>query len=188
MRNRRCVIAALSTACLLLFAAGNVTLSEAFAEPGAGMGSAAPAKIVRIAGEVAPIPKGNRGETVQPGTPPDNPPAVVLDQRHVLGILGNAVRSATNEDMGRIVDVIVDRSGEARAAVIDFGGFLGVGSRKIAIDWNAMRFTSLNHITVDMTREQVKAAPEYETGKPVTVLGASLEFARSRVTERTPER
>jgi hypothetical protein len=41
-----------------------------------------------------------------------------------------------SEDMGRIVDVIVDRSGQVRAAVIDFGGFLGVGSRKIAVDWN----------------------------------------------------
>ena len=28
-----------------------------------------------------------------------------------------------------------------RAAVIDFGGFLGVGSRKIAVDWNALSFT-----------------------------------------------
>ena len=29
--------------------------------------------------------------------------------------------------MGRIVDIIVDRSGQVRAAVIDFGRFLGVG-------------------------------------------------------------
>ena len=42
--------------------------------------------------------------------------------------------------MGRIVDVIVDRSGQVRAAIIDFGGFLGVGSRKIAVDWNALHF------------------------------------------------
>ena len=45
-----------------------------------------------------------------------------------------------NEDMGHIVDVIVDRSGTVRAAVIDFGGFLGVGSRKIVVDWNALHF------------------------------------------------
>ena len=46
----------------------------------------------------------------------------------------------TDENMGRIVDVIVDQAGTARAAIIDFGGFLGVGSRKIAVDWNALRF------------------------------------------------
>jgi hypothetical protein len=42
--------------------------------------------------------------------------------------------------MGRIVDVVVDRTGQVRAAVIDLGGFLGVGSRKIAVDWNALSF------------------------------------------------
>ena len=42
--------------------------------------------------------------------------------------------------MGRIVDVIVDRAGTVRAAVIDFGGFLGVGSRKIVVDWSALHF------------------------------------------------
>ena len=42
--------------------------------------------------------------------------------------------------MGRIVDVIVDRTGTVRAAVIDFGGFLGVGSRKIVVDWSALHF------------------------------------------------
>ncbi len=42
--------------------------------------------------------------------------------------------------MGHIVDVIVDRAGAVRAAVIDFGGFLGVGSRKIVVDWSALHF------------------------------------------------
>jgi hypothetical protein len=184
MRNRPVMIAALSSACcLLLMAAGSPVASEVLSASGAQMSPSEPAKAVRVATEEA-APKGSWGETI----PSDNPPAIVLDKRNVQGILGNAVRSAADEDMGRIVDVIVDRTGMARAAVIDFGGFLGVGSRKIAIDWNALRFSSLDHITVDMTREQVKAAPAYETGKPVVVLGAALEYARSRVTERMPER
>ena len=86
------------------------------------------------------------------------------------------VRSAADENMGRIVDVIVDRGGAVRAAIIDFGGFLGVGSRKIAVDWNALHFPHparpAARITLDLTRDQVKAAPEYQDGKPVVVLGA----------------
>ncbi len=58
----------------------------------------------------------------------------------VEGILGREVRSTADENMGRIVDVLVDRSGQVRAAIIDFGGFLGVGSRKIAVDWKALHF------------------------------------------------
>ena len=42
--------------------------------------------------------------------------------------------------MGRIVDILVDRAGALRAAVIDFGGFFGVGSRKIAVEWHSLHF------------------------------------------------
>ncbi len=106
------------------------------------------------------------------------PPAAmtVLNTHDVQGVLGREVLSATNENMGRIVDVLVDRTGQVRAAIIDFGGFLGVGSRKIAVDWSALHFPQPGQpdakITLDLTRDQVKAAPEYQDGKPVTVLGA----------------
>jgi hypothetical protein len=43
-------------------------------------------------------------------------------------ILGRKVRDASGKDMGPIVDVLVDRDGRVRAAVVDFGGFLGVGA------------------------------------------------------------
>jgi len=126
----------------------------------------------------------------QPPTeqPPDNPvktpnglqrePTVtVFDHREVQGILGKEVRSAAEENMGRIVDVIVDRTGQVRAAIIDFGGFLGVGSRKIAVAWNALRFPSnankVERIVLELTRDQVRAAPEYKQHKAVVVLGAS---------------
>jgi hypothetical protein len=79
--------------------------------------------------------------------------------------------------MGRVIDIVVDRSGQVRAAVIDFGGFLGVGNRKVAIDWNALHFaptgSKYDRITLDLTREQVSAAPEYRDGRPLVVLGAA---------------
>jgi sporulation protein YlmC with PRC-barrel domain len=108
---------------------------------------------------------------------PASPPAVpILESHELQGILGKEVRSATGEDMGRIVDVVVDRTGQVRAAVIDFGGFLGVGSRKIAVDWNALSFPrpgdTAGRVTLEFTRDQVKAGPEYQDGKPVVVLGA----------------
>ena len=65
---------------------------------------------------------------------PAGTPATVLDDQQVVAILGKSVRGREGEDMGRIVDVIVNRSGQVRAAVIDFGGFLGVGSRRVAVD------------------------------------------------------
>ena len=96
----------------------------------------------------------------------------VFAHRDLQGVLGASVRSAAGEDMGHIVQVLVDQAGFARAAVIDFGGFLGVGSRKIAVEWNALRFPADAKISLELTRDQVKAAPEYQDGKPVVVLGA----------------
>ena len=115
-----------------------------------------------------------------PDTPkePLPPPSVtVIGATDARGILGRDVRSAAGENMGRIVDVIVDRAGTVRAAVIDFGGFLGVGSRKIVVDWAALHFGQVTNkkesIWLELTLEQVKAAPEYKEDTSIVVLGAS---------------
>jgi hypothetical protein len=113
--------------------------------------------------------------TPKDGAPP--PSVTIIGASDAHGVLGRDVLSAANEDMGRIVDIIVDRSGHVRAAVIDFGGFLGVGSRKIVVDWNAMRFGKIvnkkDSITLELTKAQVAAAPEYKEDMPMVVLGAS---------------
>src|SRR5215470_17856924 len=54
-----------------------------------------------------------------PGGLLKEPTVTIFDHREVQGILGKEVRSAANENMGRIVDVIVDRTGRVRAAIID---------------------------------------------------------------------
>jgi hypothetical protein len=125
-------------------------------------------------------PSPQQQTTAVPAAPkePAPPPSVtVIGARDAHGVLGREVRSPADEDMGRIVDVIVDRSGTVRAAAIDFGGFLGVGSRKIVVDWNALHFASIankgDSITLELTKEQVTAAPEYKEDTPIVVLGAA---------------
>ena len=121
----------------------------------------------------------------QTGAPPPGaqkdpaPPSTVsvIGARDAHGVLGRDVRGAADENMGRIVDVIVDRQGQVRAAVIDFGGFLGVGSRKIVVDWSALHFGRIANksdaISLELTRQQVTAAPEYKEDAPLIVLGAA---------------
>ena len=123
-------------------------------------------------------PPANRPPSQETPKAPAPPPSVtVIGARDAHGILGREVRSAANEDMGRIVDVIVDRTGTVRAAVIDFGGFLGVGSRKIVVDWSALHFGGIankgDSITLELNKEQVSAAPEYKEDTPLIVLGAA---------------
>ena len=126
-------------------------------------------------------PPAQEQKAVAPAAPkeaaPPPPSVTIIEAADAHGVLGRDVRSTTGEDMGRIVDVIVDRAGQVRAAVIDFGGFLGVGSRKIIVDWNALHFGQIANkgesITLELTKDQVKAAPEYKEDAPIVVLGAS---------------
>jgi sporulation protein YlmC with PRC-barrel domain len=133
--------------------------------------------------DVAP-PQGTPGSPPAPAppapanapaaTPPSGTPAVVMDDQEVSAILGKSVRSSAGEDMGRIVDVIVSHDGQVRAAVIDFGGFLGIGTRKVAVDWRALNFAPAGKpgtITVELNRNQVRLAPEYKRGEPIVVIG-----------------
>ena len=119
----------------------------------------------------------NTATPAAPKTPAPPPSVTIIGAREAHGVLGRDVRSPTDEDMGHIVDVIVDRAGVVRAAVIDFGGFLGVGSRKIVVDWNALHFGHVadkgDSITLELTKEQVNAAPEYKEDAPIVVLGAA---------------
>jgi hypothetical protein len=127
-----------------------------------------------------------------PANPSPGTPAMVLDDQEVSTILGKSVRSNADEDMGRIVDIIVSRDGEVRAAVIDFGGFLGIGMRKIAVDWRALNFAPAGKpgtITLDLTRNQVRLAPEYRRGEPVVVVSsASPERTTPSSEAAAPER
>jgi PRC-barrel domain len=125
----------------------------------------------------APLQGAPAPDVMNPNTK-DGTPATVLDDHEAVGILGKSVYSAAGEDMGHVVDVIVKRNGEVRAAVIDFGGFLGVGNRTIAVDWSALRFPTsgpMDHIILEFTRDQVRLAPEYKPGEPLVVLGSASD-------------
>jgi len=143
-----------------------------------------------------PNPPTGQPGALPPAAPPSNPssgtPAVVLDDQEVSTILGKSVRSSADEDMGRIVDIIVSRDGQIHAAIIDFGGLLGIGTRKIAIDWRVLNFAPAGKpgaIILELTRNQVRLAPEYRRGEPVVVVGAgSPERAMPSSEVAAPER
>jgi hypothetical protein len=153
-----------TTAAVLVWSAISLAAPALAQEPDKGPAAAVPAPAAKASPDAAKEP-----------TPP--PSVTVIGAADARGILGRDIRSTAGENMGRIVDVIVDRSGTVRAAVIDFGGFLGVGSRKIVVDWNALHFGQVTNkkesMTLELTLEQVKAAPEYKEDTPIVVLGAT---------------
>jgi hypothetical protein len=128
----------------------------------------------------APPPKAATVATGKPSTPGGKPHKTLeqLDATAVASMMGSKVQGPGGEDMGLVVDVVVDRNGRPRALVIDFGGFLGVGSRKIALDWRLVHFAPGGQgppILVRVGRADLQAAPEYDpTAKSNKIVGPAV--------------
>ncbi len=105
---------------------------------------------------------------------PAEPKVLTVTPDEAEAILGREVIDPSGSQVGRLVDVLVDANGQPQAAVIDFGGFLGVGNRKLAVHWSTLHFSpaaGTHKITLDMTPDQIKAAPAYVSAdQPVAVV------------------
>jgi sporulation protein YlmC with PRC-barrel domain len=188
--GKRAALAVLAFSSLCI--AGNASAQEvtANAAPGAqsqaGQGSekasqpegTQPQSQAQAPQSAQPQPAQPQPPQPEQGAAKTQTPTIVLDSQDVQGVLGKEALSRTGEKMGQIVDVIVDKSGRIRAAIIDFGGFLGVGSRKIAVDWRAVHFVAGGktiRIILDLTREDVVGSHEYKPNDQITILEPKTE-------------
>ncbi len=92
------------------------------------------------------------------------------NDQELTSVLGRDVQTRAEKDLGRIVDVLADSSGKVQAAVVELGGFLGIGTRKIVVEWSALTFESKDKsakVVLEMDRAQLRAAPEYKPTQPV---------------------
>jgi len=82
-------------------------------------------------------------------------------------LIGTSVYGPDNKSIGDINDLIVDKSGAIKAAVIGVGGFLGVGEKEVAVPFSSLNVTrkpnssSIDKITVSFTKDQLKNAPKF---------------------------
>jgi len=60
----------------------------------------------------------------------------------VSKIPGVNVYNDKNENVGSINDLLMDKSGSVKAAVISVGGFLGVGARLVAVPYDKIKFVN----------------------------------------------
>ncbi len=76
---------------------------------------------------------------------------------------GTAVYNRAGDRLGSVYTVMIDKySGQVAYAVMSFGGFLGIAERYHPLPWKALTYdTGLGGYVVDVTREQLAAAPSY---------------------------
>lgn len=82
-------------------------------------------------------------------------------------IVGKAVVSAEGEEIGEVQEVVQDPASGDKFAVVDVGGFLGVGQKSVVIALNELQTSSSgeDRLESDLTRETLQTKSEYTPGE-----------------------
>jgi sporulation protein YlmC with PRC-barrel domain len=80
-------------------------------------------------------------------------------------LIGAKVHNAAKETVGSVEDVYLDAKGAVESVVVSVGGFLGVGTKDVAVKWSDLKIgrdgKSLM-LTTDWTKDSLKAMPDYK--------------------------
>ena len=93
-------------------------------------------------------------------TPTTTTPGDVISSERVEG---TTVYNPAGDKLGTIDDLMIDkRSGQVRYAVLEFGGFLGMGTDRYPLPWNVLKYdTSLDGYVVPLDKAMLEKAPRY---------------------------
>ena len=73
--------------------------------------------------------------------------------------------------VGKIDDVLIDKSGKITAVIVGVGGFLGIGEKDVALPFSAVKSEHKNnkwYLTVDETKDSLKSAAGYKYDSSTT--------------------
>jgi hypothetical protein len=76
---------------------------------------------------------------------------------------GTAVYNNNGDKLGSIDSLMIDKhSGQVRHAVLEFGGFLGLGTDRYPLPWSMLKYdTSRDGYVVPLSETQLNDAPRY---------------------------
>ena len=78
------------------------------------------------------------------------------------------VYDASDNTIGEVSDVLLDKDGHVPAVILSVGGFLGLGAKYVSIPFNALHMTEKNgkrYLVMDTTKEALTSAPGYQYDK-----------------------
>jgi sporulation protein YlmC with PRC-barrel domain len=130
-------------------------------------------------------PAANNPPAVTPSTPPPaaqpntavNPAPAIPNAKtdQVLTTLPKNTMTVTNyykqdlydssdNKIGQVSDVLVNREGKIDALIVSVGGFLGIGEKDVAVPFDAVHGTEKNgrwYLTMNTTKDALQNAPNY---------------------------
>jgi sporulation protein YlmC with PRC-barrel domain len=80
-------------------------------------------------------------------------------------VVGLSVINNANESIGKVSEVLLDKSGKVSGVVVDVGGFLGIGAHPVKLAWNQIKLANQDgslQAVVNMDKDALKQMPEYK--------------------------
>jgi sporulation protein YlmC with PRC-barrel domain len=81
-------------------------------------------------------------------------------------LIGLDVQSPEDKKVGDIGEVVLDKDGKAEGVVVDVGGFLGIATHPVLLEWKDVQITNQNGKTaavVSLTKNKLEQMPAYES-------------------------
>ncbi|RWP13785.1 MAG: PRC-barrel domain containing protein [Mesorhizobium sp.] len=114
----------------------------------------------------ATTPAPTQDPAVQETTPAA--PVARAEGSLMTNIIGESVYNGTGDDaenIGEVSDVVFDENGQAKSVVIGVGGFLGVGAKNVAFDYNKLQWAERNGdrwLIAETTKDELTAQPDFD--------------------------
>jgi hypothetical protein len=80
-------------------------------------------------------------------------------------VIGAKVKNANRDTVGTVEDLYLDASGNIKSVVLSVGGFLGVGSKNVAVKWSDLKQSRDGKsvvLTTGLSKDQLKSLPDYK--------------------------
>lgn len=104
---------------------------------------------------------------------------------NTLPVVDADVSRSNGAEIGRIVDVLIDRDAQPQAIVLDLGGLVNPDRRTIAASWSALHFAPRDktlRALLDLSDAQLKASPPYQADKPVIAVSPPADAPAASTT------
>ncbi|MBV9637615.1 MAG: PRC-barrel domain-containing protein [Methylobacteriaceae bacterium] len=78
--------------------------------------------------------------------------------------VNHTVYGPKDEKLGKITDLVLNADGQAVAAIVGVGGFLGIGEKDVAVSFKALKAKTKNgsqYLTLEVTKDELKNAPKF---------------------------
>jgi sporulation protein YlmC with PRC-barrel domain len=75
------------------------------------------------------------------------------------------VYDTSDNPVGEISDVLLDKDGRVTAVIVSVGGFLGLGAKYVSVPFNALRMTEKDgkrYLVMETTKDTLMSAPGYQ--------------------------